>query len=162
MEKIDFKYFLEKFPTQALPVTLRADTFEELTAGIDPLPSLLIEQYLMDEEEEEDGMTEYLACFSLPTHEGYEAIVYWKASLLNYEYVLKTYTKDGFAVIDSKTIAGTAVVENQLIESIATIQEDRIIYIATGASDAHTMEFDTASNKIRHFEIVDDGTIIES
>ena len=162
MDKISFKFFLEKFPVHALPVTLRADTYETLGNGIEPLPTLLIEQYLLDEEEEDDGMTEYLACFRLPPHEKYEAVVYWKAGLLTYEYHLKTYTKDGVGVIDSHVIGGTVLINDKLVESIATIQEDRIVCIATGATNIETMEFDTAENKILYVEIHDDGTIIAS
>ncbi len=162
MEKISFKFFLEKFPEQALPVTLRADTYETLGNGIEPLPTLLIEQYLLDEDEEDDGMTEHLACFRLPAHDKYEAVIYWKAGLLTYEYHLKTYTKDGVGVIDNHVIAGTVVIGDKMIESIATIQEDRIICIASGATQVETMEFDTANNKILYVEINEDGTIIAS
>ena len=162
MEKISFKFFLEKFPEHTLPVTLRADTYETLGNGIEPLPTLLIEQYLLEEDEEDDGMTEHLACFRLPSHDKYEAVVYWKAGLLTYEYHLKTYTKDGVGVIDNHVIAGTVVIGDKMIESIATIQEDRIICIASGATQVETMEFDTANNKILYVEINDDGTIIAS
>ena len=162
MDKISFKFFLEKFPEHALPVTLRADTYETLGNDFEPLPTLLIEQYLLDEEEEDDGMTEHIACFRLPSHEKYEAIVYWKAGLLTYEYHLKTYTKDGVGVIDSHVIGGTVLINDKLVESIATIQEDRIVCIATGATNIETMEFDTAENKVLYVEIHDDGTIIAS
>jgi hypothetical protein len=162
MDRINFSYFLEKFPTQPFPITLRADTYEELDGGKDPLPTLLIEQYLLDENEEDDGLTEHIACLRLPAHDNYEAIVYWRAGLLNYEYILKTYTKDGVGVIDSQVIAGTVVENEMLIESVATINEERIIYIATGASDIRDNSFDSTKNKVKHFEIVDDGTIVES
>ena len=162
MDKISFKFFLEKFPEHALPVTLRADTYETLGNDFEPLPTLLIEQYLLDEEEEDDGMTEHIACFRLPSHEKYEAIVYWKAGLLTYEYHLKTYTKDGVGVIDSHVIGGTVLINDKLVESVATIQEDRIVCIATGATNIETMEFDTAENKVLYVEIHDDGTIIAS
>jgi hypothetical protein len=162
MEKISFKFFLEKFPEHGLPVTLRTDTYEILGNGIEPLPTLLIEQYLLEDDEEDDGMTEYLACFRLPLHANYEAVVYWKAGLLSYEYHLKTYTKDGVGVIDSHVIGGTVVIGDKMVESVATIQEDRIICIATGATQVETMEFDTANNKILYVEINEDGTIIAS
>ena len=162
MDKISFKFFLEKFPEHALPITLRADTYETLGNGIDPLPTLMIEQYLLEEDEEDDGMTEHVACFRLPKHDNYEAVVYWKAGLLTYEYHLKTYTKDGVGVIDSQVIGGTVVIDDKMVESIATIQEDRIICIATGATHVETMEFDTSNNKILYVEIHDDGTIIAS
>jgi hypothetical protein len=162
MEKIDFQHFLEQFPELSLPFTLRTETYEELSAGLDPLHIAMIEQYIMDEEEEDDAMTEYIACCRLPKHDNYEAIVYWRAGLLAYEYILKTYTKDGVGVIDSQVIAGTVVKDDIMVESIATIQDDRIIYIAIGASDVHTLDFDTSKNKVRHLEIFEDGTIVES
>jgi hypothetical protein len=162
MEKISFKYFLDQFPEQAIPITLRPESYEDLSQGLDPIHTTLIEQYLMDEDEEDDGMTEYIACCRLPTHEHYEAVIYWRAKLLAYEYILKTYTKDGVGVIDSQIIAGTLIEGDKMVESIATIQEDRIIYIAIGASDVNTFDFDTSTNKVRHLEIFEDGTIVES
>jgi hypothetical protein len=156
---MDFSKFLEYFPETQLPITLREDTYQELSADIPPLPIAMVEHYIMAEDEEDDGMTEYLPCLRLPENENFVALVYWKAGLLAYEYILKTYTKDGVGVIDSRVIGGTVVNGTQIIHSLAMIGADQSIYIATGAMGEDEMDFDVSANKTSTLEINFDGTI---
>jgi hypothetical protein len=156
MEKIDFTYFLEQFDLVELPITIREETFEEFSEGIAPLQSALIDQYLAIDEED-DGMTEFIACFQIPNLKEFKAIVFWKAGLLSYEYILATYRNDG-QPIAAKVIAGTAVKDDQLIQSIATIDSDLIIHIATGIGSTDGV-FDATQSTMRQLEITIEGEI---
>jgi hypothetical protein len=156
---MDFSKFLEFFPTVSLPITLREDTFQELSEAIPPLPAAMIEHYIMSEDEEDDGMTEYIPCLQLPDCEDFVGLIYWKASLLSYEYILKTYTKDGVGVIDSRVIAGTTVNGTEIIQSVAMIAPDKSIYVASGLLNEDESDLDLSKNKTNVIEINDDGTL---
>jgi hypothetical protein len=156
---IKFDDFLQFFPEIQLPITLREDTYEELSVDIPPLPAVLIDYYILAQDEVDDGMTEFIPCFRLPEAEHYVGVVYWKAGLMSYEYILKTYTKDGEGVIDSHVIGGTVVNGTELIQSLAMIAADNSIYIATGALGNEEMDFDVSKNKTSTIEINDDGTL---
>jgi hypothetical protein len=156
---VDFQQFLNYFPAVELPITLREDTYEELSADMPIIPQAMIDHFLMDEADFDDDMTEYIPCFRLPKHEHFDAVVYWKASLLSYDYILKTYTKDGEGVIDSQTIAGTQVKDGQIIQSIAIVGADDTIYIATGNINDDGTIADATQNSTRTIEINEDGTL---
>ncbi len=156
---IKFDEYLKYFPIVQLPITLREDTYEELSAEIPPLPAAMIEYFIMAQDEEDDGMTEYIPCFQLPEYEHFVGVVYWKAGLMSYEYILKTYTKDGVGVIDSHVIAGTIVEGTKLVQSIAMLAADNTIYIATGAMSDDDMDVDVSNNKTNTIEINEDGTL---
>jgi hypothetical protein len=157
--EIKFADFLQYFPETQLPITLREDTYQELSADIPPLPVAMIEYFILAEDDEDDGMTEYIPCFRLPEFEHFVGLVYWKASLMKYEYILKTYTKDGVGVIDSYPIAGTTVEGAKLVQSLAMLAADNTIYIATGAMGDDDMDFDVSKNKTNTIEINEDGTL---
>lgn len=156
---MDFQQFLKYFPEVELPITLREDTYEELSADMPLLPQAMIEHFLMEENDFEDDLTEFIPCFRFKKHEHFEALVYWKASLLNYEYILKTYTNDGEGVIDSQTIAGTQVKDSQIMQSIAIVGSDDTIYIATGNINDDGTIADASQNTSRTIEINEDGTL---
>lgn len=158
--EISFEHFLEKFPIVELPVTVSEDTYNELGAENEPLPALMIEQFLADDDD--DDYTEYIACFRLPKQKGFDAIVFWKAGLLTYEYILTTYTKKG-EPIAAEVIAGSVVQGDLLVQTVATIDKALQVFMATGASSAHTEEaIDPSSNKLKQVEIMDNGQIMES
>lgn len=156
---MDFQQFLKFFPEVELPITLREDTYEELSADMPLLPLAMAGHFLMGEADIDDDMTEYIPCFRFQSYEHFEAVVYWKASLLNYEYILKTFTKDGEGVIDSQVIGGTQVIDNQIIQSIAIVDSDNTIYIATGQINDDESVGDATQNKTRTVEINSDGTL---
>ncbi|MFT7452566.1 MAG: hypothetical protein ACI9VN_003301, partial [Patescibacteria group bacterium] len=88
-QQATFKDFLQKFPKISLPVTLTEDSHHDFSKTNDPIPALMVEEFLMKlETEEVDEFTEYIPCFRIPKTDGFTAIVYFKAGLLNYEYNL--------------------------------------------------------------------------
>ena len=103
--KTTFKDFLSKFPEIALPVTLTEESHHHFSRTNDPLPAVMIEQFLLHiETEQVDEFTEYIPCFRIPETDGFHAIVYWKAGLMTYEYTMLTFNKDGIS-IDKRVIA---------------------------------------------------------
>lgn len=161
--QISFKHFLEKFPKIKLPVTLSDDSHHDFSKHNPPLPVQMIEQFLIPlEQGEVDEFTEYIPCFRLPKTEKFHAIVYWKAALLNYEYILLTFDKKG-VVLDKQIIAGTKTKDNALIRSVATIDEDWIIYMAGGVAPTNDeTNYDAASTHTINLELLADGKIIPS
>lgn len=154
---VDFDHFLEKFPLIELPVTVSEDTHLEIGEANEPLPSLMIEQYLADDSDDE--FTEYIACFRLPKQKEFEAIVFWKAGLLVYEYILATYSRNGDPLA-AEVIAGTTVQGELLIQTVATIDQELAIYMATGAASVKSGEaLDASNSKMKHLEILENGQI---
>jgi hypothetical protein len=154
-----FEDFLQYFPEVKLPVTLTEGSYQEFSAVLPPLPVAMIEQFLMSAEEEDDGMTEYIPCFRLPDVAGYKALVYWKAGLLNYEYIVQTYTNDGRGIIDNHVVAGTFVNGTEITQAVARIDPDRMIYTATGLLEEENDFAEASNNTISIVEIFENGSI---
>ena len=107
-----------------------------------------------------DEFTEYLPCCSIPFTQQFHAVIYWKASLLNYEYVLATYGLRG-KFITKETIGGTKVDGDVLTHSVATIDEDWLIHIVEGsAKDKKDEIYDPTKSKTITFELMDSGDIM--
>lgn len=161
-KQVAFTHFLEKFPELDLPVTLSEDAHYEFSRKNDPLPQLMIQQYLVHPEEEiSEDYDEYVPCFRVKGIEKFHALVYWKAGLMNYQYVMITYDLKG-VVIDRSVIAGTKVVDQSLIRSVATVDEDWIIYVVAGVAQAESNVFDPSSSKTFHLELLATGKIINA
>jgi hypothetical protein len=155
--KVDFTNYSGRFPEIELPVTLRDDSNHDFEAN-PPLQDEMIEQYITRYEAVEiDDFTEYMACFRLPKNEKFQALVYWKAGLMNYDFVIATYGKDG-NMIDKKAIAGIKVVGQDITRSIATINDDLSINIAEGI-EINGGDFNADTTKARRFQILDNGLL---
>ncbi len=162
--KVSFSSFLAKFPEIELPLTVAEDSARNFSLQNEPLSSAAIRQYIPDElEEEDEELTEYVPCFKIPNTGEVRAVVYWKASLLNYEYVMATYTKVG-KPLARKTIAGTVVTADGIIvQSVATIDSDWIIYIASGKSaTGEDGSYDASTSRTHVLELLANGMIVSS
>lgn len=158
--KITFNQFVEKFPTFELPLTIREDSHHEFSRQNDVLPEAMIQQFILPiEVEEQDEHTEYIACFQVPETHGFIALVYWKATLLNYQYTLATFTKKGI-LIDKRVIAGTFAVGDTLTQSVATIDDDWIILIVSGQSNSDQSDFNASDSTVNKLELLPDGRIV--
>ena len=161
-EKLNFGHFLEKFPEIELPVTLTEESARTFSQTNDPLSALLIAEYILPiEPEEADEFTEFIACLRFPKTDGFFAVIYWKAALLNYQYILATFSKKG-ELIDRKVIAGTYSDGETLVQSVATIEEDWIIYVVSGKTSANATSYDASSSKSFNLEVLATGEIIRS
>ena len=148
----DFLAFLNQFPPVELPVMLGEDTHHAFSTENEPLHTLdFINQ------EGDDEFTEYVPCFSLETDGDFHVVVWWKAGLLVYEYVLATFTQKG-QPIAQQVIAITRVEGEIITRSVANISEDLLILVAVGMAKGE--HFDPTTSKSFHVEILANGEII--
>jgi hypothetical protein len=162
LPKVDFRHFLEKFPEVELPITLGEEAHHDFSLTNDPLPTLMIAQYIdLIEGGESDELTEFIACFQIPETGEFYAVVYWKAELMAYQYVLATFSKKG-VLIDKRTIAGTYSDGKTLTQSVATIDEDWTIHIVTGQTAVERRVYDASSSTAYELEILPDGQIVNT
>jgi hypothetical protein len=156
--RVSFGQFIEKFPEIKLPVILAEDSHHSFSKHNEPLPGLMVEQFIQPlETEPTDEFTEFVPCLRLPETYDFHAIVYWRAGLMNYQYTLATFTKKG-ELIDKRVIAGTFSDGKVLITSVATLDEDWIIYIASGQSKEGL--FDASNSTTSQLELLPEGNII--
>lgn len=163
--RIKFSHFIEKFPVVDLPVTLTNESAHHFSQQNDPFPALMIRQYLLPFERNvapnADEFLEYVPCLQIPNTVGFKAVVYWKAELLTYDYVLMTFTDKG-DFIDKKEIAGTKVDGDALAMVVATIDEDWVIHVVGGVNSVANQEYDPSNSQSFQLELLPTGEIIKS
>lgn len=159
--KIEFVEFVQKFPALPMPVILGEDTHHTFSAENDPLPEAMIAQFILplERKEVDEEFTEYVPCFAIDCEEPFIALVWWKAELLTYQYILATFTEKG-APIDKKVIAFTKVTGDTIHRAVTTIDEDLAIHVAEGTETNHV--FDASSSITRLLEILPNGQIVSS
>ena len=157
MPQVNFGHFIDKFPVVDLPIILSEESIHDFSNENDPLPLLMIQQYLSMPDDDE--YTEYIPCFRFPNPTGIQAIVYWKAGLLDYQYILATFTTKGVPV-DLKILSGLTVVDNKIIQSVASIDEDWIITVAAGQMDDKESVYDATTSRMTSMELMANGMIV--
>ena len=162
MKKLQFHDFLAKFPPVSMPVTLGEDTHHTFSTENEPLSDALISQFIHPTETvlADDEFTEYVPCFSIDNTETFIAVVWWKAELLNYEYVLATFSDKG-ELIGRRTLAGTTVKDGVVTRAVALINEEWEITIGEGTSPDGNQIFDPTTSRTRNLEILINGEIVE-
>lgn len=155
-----FDQFLTHFPEIALPVTLAEGQQLAFSRQNDPLTPLMIERFISPAEaEERDELTEYVPCFRIPDTPHYLGLIYWRGSLLNYEFNLITYSTEG-EIIDRKPIASTSVQQEQVVQSAVTIKEDRSLVVVEGLGDGEeALSYEASDSKVYQLFLEDDGRI---
>ena len=158
---ITFPDFISKFPPVTMPITLGEDTHHVFGVENDPLSDAHIDEFIRPLETEpiDDEFTEFIPCFGIADTEQFIALVWWKATLLNYEYILATFTLKG-ELISRQVIAGTKVIDGKVFRAVASINEEYEIAIAEGFSDDGNMSFDPTTSKTRFMEILINGEIV--
>ncbi len=155
-----FAEFAERFPSIPMPVVLGEDTHHVFSQENKPLPEALARQFIAPlETEPADEFVEYVPCFSIEGTKGFVALVWWRAGLLNYEYILATFTLKG-ELIDRRVIAYTRVKGDRVQRAMATIDEDWNIFIAEGEASSHDDSFDPTTSQMREMELMPDGKIL--
>lgn len=162
MKKLYFHDFLAKFPPVPMPVTLGEDTHHTFGTENDPLSDELISQFIHPTETvaADDDFTEYVPCFSIDNTDQFIGLVWWKAELLNYEYVLATFNDKG-ELIGRSVIAGTTIKDGIVTRSVAVINEEWEITVGEGTSPDGNQIFDPTTSRTRHLEILINGQIVE-
>lgn len=160
--KSSFSQFLDYFPSVELPVNLTDESLMVFSKENKALPIPLLQEYVLKyDSSESDEFTEFIPCFSIPNTENFQAIVYWKARLLTYEFHLISYSLKG-EFITGKVIAGTLSNGKTIIKTVATIDEDWIIHIVSGEDDVRNPNYDPENSKAYTMELLSTGDIIFS
>lgn len=149
---------LHYFPETTLPVLISEDHLSEYESESEPFPQSFIEEVLHQWEKDADEFTEFIPCFRLPKEEKFHSVIYWKATLLKYDFVLVTLDKNG-DLINKKSIASTIVNDNIIKKSVASIEPDLIINIIAGQT-MDGEEYDANMSKSFSMEILPSGEII--
>ena len=118
-----FNQFVQKFPEEKLPISITEDSASEFSLENEPLSQKAIEDFILPLEEDTDELTEFVPGFRIAGLKDVTAILYWKAGLLSYQYILATFEKSG-KLIDRQVIAGTVsdgrgIVRGDLKERLA-------------------------------------------
>ncbi len=162
VKKVSFAHFLEKFPEIELPITLTDELVKDFSQNNSPFPLPMVEQFILPMEPEEmDEYTEFIPCFLLPATMDFYAIVYWRGGLMDYQYIMATYSKKG-ELIDRRVLAGTYSDGQALVRSVATIEDDWIIYVVSGKTAANDPTYDASTSNAFNLELLATGQIINS
>ena len=154
-----FKELLSFFPHVDLPVTLTSETHHVFSKENKPLPQRLILEFFSKSKEGLGEFEEYIPCFRLPRADHFIGLVYWKADLMNYEYVLNTYDLTGEPVA-SQVIAGTKSNGESILNRVATFDPEGVVYIAEGIGKADVRHYNAAESKNYELEILPSGDIL--
>ncbi|MBK8556524.1 MAG: hypothetical protein IPL65_12510 [Lewinellaceae bacterium] len=158
--KFSFADFTAKFPQVSMPIILGEDSHHVFSTENDPLPELLTQQFILPVHpgNTDEETTEFLPCFMIQDTGAFIALVWWKAGLLEYEYMLATFTEKG-QLIDKHIIAFTRVEGDQIRSRVATIDEEWELHLAEGRSGTNQDQFDPTSSKTFSLEILANGEI---
>lgn len=160
--QIRFDHFLEQFPQIELPMTFSDDTARTMSKEIPPLPSRIIEQYILPlEPGMADELTEFVACLRLPDADDYVGLVYWRADLAQYHYTLVTINLKTQELIDRMVIAGTSYDGEEVTQSHCVLTEALMIYQVSGQSPGGTFDYTASNSTARRFQIAESGKIVE-
>ena len=85
------------------------------------------------------------------------AVVYWKAGLMTYEFVLMTFSPNG-DLIDRRVIAGTKVENEVVVMSVATIDEDFNIFVVGGVNK-DGQEYNPSNSQSVSLQLLQTGKI---
>ena len=160
-KSIPFAVLLERFPEVELPITLTTDTHHLFSTQNKPLTEAMVERFLRAPDDDVDEFTEFIACFRLPVAEHYQALVYWKASLMQYEYILTTFDLKG-RFITRHTIAGMKSNGESILKRIATIDDEGVILVAEGVAPINDDQYEASKSHTFQLEISPTGDILQS
>lgn len=158
IKKINFANFLKLFPKVELPITLDEHSHHTFSKENKPLPAALIEKFIIPHDKGQiDEFTEYIPCFRIPEQQDFEAVVYWKAMLMDYNYIMITFDKKG-NFIQSYHIGGTRSDGHQIARLLSTIHPSLQIDLAAGSSALNQTEYSPTDTKVFKIQLLPNGT----
>ena len=156
-----FKNFLKHFSKEKLPITLSDSHISYFDRNNPPLHEDAIRQFIKQGENEDDELTEYIACCLIPGTGNFHGVVYWRGMMLEYDYLLATYDQNGL-LINKKVIAGVRSDGQNVHRTVATIEEDWIINIIAGELINNQELYNPLKSKMMVMELLANGEIIFS
>jgi hypothetical protein len=158
---ISVQDFLEFFPIVDLPITLNDDIVPEISKLNKVFPPEIIGAFFSKWDNDINETSEFLACCQLPPEKDFYSVVFWKASLLTYEFYLATLDKNG-ELIQKKVVAGLISNGSTIKRSVAKIEEDLSIHIMIGEQVADDSPYKPENSKGFYMEILPNGQLISS
>ena len=153
-----FAEFIEFFPPLELPLSLLPD-MSQIPSDPIPLPGVLQDAYILPfESNEVDEFTEYVPYGRISGTRDYYAMIYWKAGVLRYEYILATYSVEG-EPLSHAIVGGLRYEEEGILHSVAVIHEDLSIVIAEGIAQSDEAGLDPDQTQTYLMEILPTGII---
>jgi len=129
-----FAEFLGFFPLLITPFSLLPD-LQQIPSDPIPLPGALLDEFIIPfEGDETDDFTEYIPFGRIAGTKDFQAVIYWKAGVLRYEFILATYSMTGKPLYHA-IVGGIRYEDEGTIHSVAVIHEDLRIIIAEGMSE---------------------------
>ncbi len=160
-KKISLQDFLDFFPLVDLPIALSEEVIDQISRVNKVFPEIAIAQFLSKWEKEIDNTSEFLPCCQLPSQDDFYSIIYWKASLMAYEFILATLDKEG-NLIQKKVVAGVVSNGTSIIQSVAKIEDDLSIHIMVGEKKVDDLQYNPLNSKGYYMEILPTGQLISS
>ncbi len=155
-----FEQFLSAFPEVELPVTLTESLHHELEKANPTLAQALQLAFVQPADMGEiDEFTEYMPGFKVTTEKAFKAVVFWKAGLMTYEYILATFTPKG-ELISSAVISQMKVEEGVITQAATVITPEWVIYVSEGSIKEDAEEFDATQTENYSFEVLPNGEIV--
>ncbi|MEO6132946.1 MAG: hypothetical protein ABIQ02_13950 [Saprospiraceae bacterium] len=153
-----FTEFIEYFPLLEPPFSLLSDISEIPSSSL-PLPAIMLEEFILPfEGDEADEFTEYIPYCRISGTKGFQALIYWKASVLKYEFILATYGDDGH-LISHAIVGGLLADKEGILHSVAIINKDLTIIIAEGLTVSENVSLDLKNTNTYQMAILPDGFI---
>jgi hypothetical protein len=153
-----FAEFIEFFPALELPLSLLPD-ISQIPVDPIPLPEVLQDAYILPfESDEVDEYTEYVPYGRLAGTKDYHAMIYWKAGVLRYEYILATYSIEGDP-LSHAIVGGLRYEEEGILHSVAVIHEDMSIIIAEGIAETDDVNLNPDQTQTYQMAILPTGII---
>ncbi len=158
--QVSFERFCKKFPVVELPIILSAESQIAFSRDNPTLHPLEVDAFIG--QVDTDMHEEIVPCFQLPGTDTFRAVVYWRARLLRYEYVLATYSLKG-ELLSRKVIAGMQSDTKTIMQRAVTIDEDWHIYTADSkiGADEQVANVHHAPVRSKSFELIETGDILE-
>ena len=154
----EFAEFIEFFPLVELPFSLLPD-MNQIPADPLPLPSVLQDAFILPfESDEMDEFTEYIPFGRIVGTKNFHAMIYWKAGVLRYEFILATYSPEG-EPLSHAIVGGLRYEEEGILHSVAVIHEDLSITIAEGLAATDESSMDPNQTQTYEMAILPSGII---
>lgn len=150
------KEILAYFPQEKPPLTLTEESSTNFGTENKPF-SEKVNAFIISNWEAADEFTEFVPCFRIAVSKNFHTLVYWKGSLLKYEYILATINNK-LEVLSKKVIAGTISNGETVLSSVAHIDEEFYIYTISGEA-ASANNYDPRKSSAFSFMILPNGKI---
>lgn len=124
-----------------------------------PLPGVLQDAYILPFESDEiDEFTEYVPFGRISGTKDFHAMIYWKAGVLRYEFILATYSIEGDP-LSHAIVGGLRYEDEGTLHSVAVIHEDLSITIAEGIAQTEEVGLDPDQTQTYQMLILPSGMI---